>query len=192
MVRSMMSFTELPLFFWGHTLETAAKLFNMAPSKIVSQMSYEIWHGKPASYKYLRVRGSPAYVKRLVGDKLDSRSTLCRWTRESRTPDRYEFLGLTSQLDNDPRTYGEVISDINSDKWLEDMRSKMDSMGSNQVWTLVNPHKGVKPVGRKWVYKRKLGAEGEVTAFKAMLMVWLLEKVPSRLPQRIPPRKLNT
>ncbi|KAL0400321.1 UNVERIFIED_CONTAM: hypothetical protein Sradi_2375400 [Sesamum radiatum] len=27
----------------------------------------EIWHGKPASYKYLRVWGSPAYVKRLVG-----------------------------------------------------------------------------------------------------------------------------
>ncbi|KAL0433590.1 UNVERIFIED_CONTAM: hypothetical protein Slati_2693300, partial [Sesamum latifolium] len=42
-----------------------------------TQTPYEIWHGKPASYKYLRVWGSPAYVKRLVGDKLDSRSSLC-------------------------------------------------------------------------------------------------------------------
>ncbi|KAL2240892.1 UNVERIFIED_CONTAM: Retrovirus-related Pol polyprotein from transposon TNT 1-94 [Sesamum indicum] len=41
---------------------------------MVSQTPYEIWHGKLMSYKYLRVWGSPAYVKRLVGDKLDSRS----------------------------------------------------------------------------------------------------------------------
>ncbi|KAL0386235.1 UNVERIFIED_CONTAM: Retrovirus-related Pol polyprotein from transposon TNT 1-94 [Sesamum radiatum] len=79
MVRSMMSFTELPLSFWGYALETVAKLLNMAPSKTVAQTPYQIWHGKPASYKYLRVWGSPAYVKRLVGDKLDSRSSLCRF-----------------------------------------------------------------------------------------------------------------
>ncbi|KAL0455215.1 UNVERIFIED_CONTAM: Retrovirus-related Pol polyprotein from transposon TNT 1-94 [Sesamum latifolium] len=213
MVRSMMSFTELPPFFWGYALETAAKLLNIAPSKSVPQTPYEIWHGKPASYKYLRVWGSPAYVKRLVGDNLDSRSSLCRFigysketagyyfydpaeqkifvsrnavflekvhtdgapvlrrsTRESRITERYGFMGLTSQLDNDPKTYGEAMSDIDSDKWFEAMKSEMDSMGSNQVWTLVNPPKGVRPVGCKWVYKRKLGADGEVTAFKARLV----------------------
>ncbi|KAL0462611.1 UNVERIFIED_CONTAM: hypothetical protein Slati_0148700 [Sesamum latifolium] len=162
----------------------------MAPSKTVPQTPYEIWHGKPAFYKYLRVWGSPAYVKRLVGDKLDLRSSLCRFvrypketagcyfydpskqkifvlrnavlleksfpvdsrrdkmlleelsespqqndatsfepsvptngvlvlcrsTRKSRPPERYRFVGLTSQLDNDLRTYGEAMSDINSDK----------------------------------------------------------------------------
>ncbi|KAL0445805.1 UNVERIFIED_CONTAM: Retrovirus-related Pol polyprotein from transposon RE2 [Sesamum latifolium] len=180
--------------FWGYALETAAKLLNIVLSKSVPQMPYEIWHGKPASYKYLRVWGSPAYVKRLVGDKLDSRSSLCREpqldsttsfeptvhtvvfqssvgsTRESRVPERYGFVGLTSQLDNDPKTYGEAMSDIDSDKWLEAIKSEMDSMGSNQVWTLVDPPKGVRPVGCKWVYKHKLGADGEVTAFKARLV----------------------
>ncbi|KAL0434201.1 UNVERIFIED_CONTAM: hypothetical protein Slati_2754400 [Sesamum latifolium] len=190
----------------GHALETAVKLLNIAPSKSVPQTPYEIWHGKPASYKYLRVWGSPAYVKRLVGDKLDLRSSLCRFigypketagyyfydpteqkvfisrnavflekgfpsdnrrdevlieessgepphdstasfeptfhtdgvpvlrrsTRESRVPERYGFMGLTSQLDNDPKTYGEAMSDIDSDKWLEAMKFEMDSMGSNQ------------------------------------------------------------
>ncbi|KAL0458843.1 UNVERIFIED_CONTAM: hypothetical protein Slati_0511500 [Sesamum latifolium] len=62
------------------------------------------------------------------------------------------------------------MSDIDSDKWLEAMKSEMDSMGSNQVWTLVDPPKGVMPVGCKWVYKCKLEADGEVTAFKARLM----------------------
>ncbi|KAL0325139.1 UNVERIFIED_CONTAM: hypothetical protein Sradi_5083200 [Sesamum radiatum] len=53
------------------------------------------------------------------------------------------------------------MSNIDSDKWLEAMKSEMDSMGSNQVLTLVDPPKGVKPVGHKWVYKRKLGANDE-------------------------------
>ncbi|KAL0411757.1 UNVERIFIED_CONTAM: Retrovirus-related Pol polyprotein from transposon RE2 [Sesamum latifolium] len=39
-----------------------------------------------------------------------------------------------------------------------------------QVWTLVDPPKGVRLVGCKWVYKRKFGAEGEVTAFKDRLV----------------------
>ncbi|KAL0401890.1 UNVERIFIED_CONTAM: hypothetical protein Slati_4218900 [Sesamum latifolium] len=78
---------------------------------------------------------------------------LSRSTRGSRPPERYEFMGLTSQLDNDPKTYGEAMLDIDSDKWFEAMRSEMDSIGSNQVWTLVDLPKGVGPVGCKWVYK---------------------------------------
>ncbi|KAL0408435.1 UNVERIFIED_CONTAM: Retrovirus-related Pol polyprotein from transposon RE2, partial [Sesamum radiatum] len=179
--------------------QTNRKIKALRLDRGVPQTLYEIWHGKPASYKYLRVWGSPAYVKRLVGDKLDSRSNLCRFigypketagypnsfeltvhtdsvpvlrrsTRESRVPDRYGFVGLTNQLDNDPKTYGEAMSDINSDKWLEAMKFEMDSMGSNQVWTLVDPPKGARPVGYKWVYKHKLGANREVTAFKARLV----------------------
>ncbi|KAK4381429.1 Retrovirus-related Pol polyprotein from transposon RE2 [Sesamum angolense] len=73
-VRSMMSFTELPPSFWGYTLETATKLLKFGRFKTVSEKPYEIWHGKPASYKYLRMRGGLAY-SRLVGDKLDLRSS---------------------------------------------------------------------------------------------------------------------
>ncbi|KAL0455142.1 UNVERIFIED_CONTAM: hypothetical protein Slati_0853400 [Sesamum latifolium] len=88
---------------------------------------------------YLRVWGNPAYIKRLVGGKLDSKSSLCsvpvlrRSIRESRVPERYGFVGLTNKLDNNPKTYGEAMSDIDSDKWLEAMKSEMESTGSNQV-----------------------------------------------------------
>ncbi|KAL0298851.1 UNVERIFIED_CONTAM: hypothetical protein Sradi_6544900 [Sesamum radiatum] len=90
-VRSMMSFTELPLSFWVYALEMAAKLLNMAPSKKISQMPYVIWHGKPVSYKYLKVWGSPAYVKRLVKDKLSLRSSLCRFIRYPKETMAYYF-----------------------------------------------------------------------------------------------------
>ncbi|KAL0404319.1 UNVERIFIED_CONTAM: Transposon Ty1-BL Gag-Pol polyprotein [Sesamum radiatum] len=97
MVRSMMSFTELPLSFWGYALETAAKLLNMAPCKTVAQMPYQIWHSKPASYKYLRVWGSPAYVKRQVGDKLDSRSSLFRFVGYPKKTAGYYFYDPSEQ-----------------------------------------------------------------------------------------------
>ncbi|KAL0325287.1 UNVERIFIED_CONTAM: hypothetical protein Sradi_5098000 [Sesamum radiatum] len=58
---------------------------------------------------------------------------LRRSTRESRPPERYVFVGLTSQLDNDTRTYGEAMLDIHSDKWLETMKSKMDSDGFKSI-----------------------------------------------------------
>ncbi|KAL0439742.1 UNVERIFIED_CONTAM: Retrovirus-related Pol polyprotein from transposon TNT 1-94 [Sesamum latifolium] len=95
---------------------------------------------------------------------------LRRSSRVSQQPERYGFLGLTGQLDNDTKTYGEAMSDIDSEKWIEAMKFEMDSMSSNKVWTLVDPPKGVKPVGCKWVYKRKFGADGEVTTFKARLV----------------------
>ncbi|KAL0457646.1 UNVERIFIED_CONTAM: hypothetical protein Slati_0391800 [Sesamum latifolium] len=97
MVRSMMSFTELPPSFWDYALETTAKLLNMEPSKTVPHTPYEIWHGKPASYKYLRVWRSHAYVKRLVGDKLDSRFSLCRFIGYPKETAGYYFYDLSEQ-----------------------------------------------------------------------------------------------
>ena len=50
------------------------------------------------------------------------------------------------------------------------MKTKMESMYSNQVWLLVDPPNGVKPIGCKWVYKRKRGIDGKVETFKAQLV----------------------
>ncbi|KAK4388323.1 hypothetical protein Sango_2438900 [Sesamum angolense] len=50
---------------------------------------------------------------------------------------------------------------MDSEKWLKDMKFEIDFTSSNQVWTLVDPPKGVKPIGYKWVYKRRFGADGE-------------------------------
>ncbi|KAL0293903.1 UNVERIFIED_CONTAM: hypothetical protein Sradi_6914200 [Sesamum radiatum] len=96
MIRSIMSFTKLSLSFWGYALGTAARLLNIASSKTVAQKP-QIWHGKSASYKYLRMWGSPAYVKRLVGDKLDSRSSLCRFIRYPKETAGYYFYDPSEQ-----------------------------------------------------------------------------------------------
>ncbi|KAL0396232.1 UNVERIFIED_CONTAM: hypothetical protein Scaly_0071600 [Sesamum calycinum] len=72
----------------GYALETTTKLLNMVPSKIVPHTPYEISHDKPASYRSSKVCGSPAYVKRLVRDKLDFKSSLCHEIRNG--PNRFK------------------------------------------------------------------------------------------------------
>ena len=60
--------------------------------------------------------------------------------------------------------------DIESERWLKAMKSKMDSVYDNQIWTLVDPHEGVKPIGCKWVFKRKIDMEGNMITYKARLV----------------------
>ncbi|KAK4397684.1 hypothetical protein Sango_1243900 [Sesamum angolense] len=82
-------------------------LLNIASSNTVAQMP-QIWHGyyfyDPSEQKVFVSRNA-VFLKR----------------------------GMTGQLDNDPKTYEEAMSDIDSGKWLEAMKSEIDSMSSNQV-----------------------------------------------------------
>ena len=50
------------------------------------------------------------------------------------------------------------------------MKLELESMYSNSVWQLVDLPEGVKPIGCKWIFKRKRGADGKVETFKARLV----------------------
>ncbi|KAL8132324.1 hypothetical protein AgCh_007987 [Apium graveolens] len=91
-------------------------------------------------------------------------------------PDRFMFLGESSDLvpgehDDDPRTYEEAVQDKDADLWQKAMESEIESMYSNQVWELVEPPKGIKPIGCKWIYKKNRGLDKKVKAWKARLVV---------------------
>ncbi|PKI69439.1 hypothetical protein CRG98_010142 [Punica granatum] len=91
-----------------------------------------------------------------------------RSSRIHHEPDRYGFLVTQDNnvllIDNDePTTYAEAVIGPDSEKWLEAMRSKMESMYTNQVWTLVDPPEGAKPIGCKWVFKKKTDMDGAVS-----------------------------
>ncbi|XP_073153168.1 uncharacterized mitochondrial protein AtMg00820-like [Henckelia pumila] len=78
----------------------------------------------------------------------------------------------------DPRTFKEVISDVDASQWIKAMQSEFESMHSNQVWTLVDPPDGIIPIGCKWIYKRKLGVDEKVLTFKARLVAKCYTKRP--------------
>jgi hypothetical protein len=74
-------------------------------------------------------------------------------------------------MENDePMTYTEAMKRPDSDKWLEAMESELNSMHDNQVWNLVDPIEGVRPVDCKWIFKKKLDMDGNVHIYKARLV----------------------
>ena len=88
---------------------------------------------------------------------------------------RYRFL-ITDDNDvlivdqSEPTSYQEAINNSNSEKWLEAMKSEMQSMYDNQVWTLIDPTDGLKTIGCKWVFKKKTDMDGNVHTFKTRLV----------------------
>ncbi|RVW14668.1 Retrovirus-related Pol polyprotein from transposon TNT 1-94 [Vitis vinifera] len=95
--------------------------------------------------------------------------------REIRLPIRYRENGeaqvaVTDGSDDDPLTFKMAMDDVDREKWQEAMKLEIESMYSNSVWKLVDLPEGIKPIGCKWIYKRKRGPNGKVETFKARLV----------------------
>ena len=264
MVRSMLSYSSLPISFWGLALETAVYLLNLVPSKSVPKTPIELWSGRKPSLRHVRIWGSPAHVLKPKADKMDSRSEVCMFVgypkgtrgglfyspqdrkvivsthftsleedymnnfkpkskvileelsgdqvdaqlstpvteqeeqqqpddqhrinpeqpslleprrsgRVTRLPARYMLLGetytaISDEHVQDPTSYNEALIDRDVEFWKKAMNQEMESMYSNKVWELVEAPNGVKPIGCKWIYKRKRGVDGRVETFKARLV----------------------
>ena len=95
--------------------------------------------------------------------------------RVVRPPTRYGHEGEAELLvsdtnQDDPLTYKHAMEDSDKEKWQEAMNQEMESMYSNSVWELVDPPEDVRPIGCKWIYKKKRGIDGKVETFKARLV----------------------
>ena len=91
-------------------------------------------------------------------------------------PKRYGFLVTDEKtielVDQDePTTYHEEMMSPYSKKWLQAMKSEIQSMHDNQVWNLVDPPEGAKVIGCKWVHKIK-----HYMTFKSRLVAKGLKK----------------
>ena len=80
------------------------------------------------------------------------------------------MLFRSDENNENPVTYMDVMQRSNSKKWLEVMKSEIESIKINNVWTLVDPPEGIKPIGCKWVFKRKRAADGKVETYKIYLV----------------------
>ncbi|TYK13657.1 gag/pol protein [Cucumis melo var. makuwa] len=90
-------------------------------------------------------------------------------------PDRYLGLSETQVVIpddgiDDPLTYKQAMNDVDRDQWIKAMDLKMESMFLNSIWTLIDQLNDIKPIGCKWIYKRKRGQASKVQTFKARLV----------------------
>ena len=108
-------------------------------------------------------------------DSAQTQGVSRRSGRVIRQPLRYTLLGesidrIPNELNTDPFNYDEALKDKDAELWQKAMKSEMQSMCSNQVWDLMEPPERIKPIGCKWIYKKKGGANGKVETFKARLV----------------------
>ena len=55
--------------------------------------------------------------------------------------------------------------------WKEAIKSEIDSILYNHTWELVDLPLGSKPLGYKWIFKKKMKANGTIDKFKARLVI---------------------
>nr|GEZ49760.1 hypothetical protein [Tanacetum cinerariifolium] len=71
---------------------------------------------------------------------------------------------------NEPASYKAAMLDSKSNKWIDAMNAKIQSMIDNMIWVLVDLPPGCKTVGSKWIFKKKTDMDGIVHTYKARLV----------------------
>eukprot|EP00253_Pinus_taeda_P029257 PITA_29257 len=64
----------------------------------------------------------------------------------------------------------EAVDLVDVKLWKEAMVDEMASLHNNEAWDLVEFLAGRKPIGSKWVFKKKTNSEGKVDKYKARLV----------------------
>ncbi|GJV85994.1 zinc finger, CCHC-type containing protein [Tanacetum coccineum] len=75
----------------------------------------------------------------------------------------------TSKL-NDSKTFDEAMKSHDVAFWKEAINDEMDSIVKNNTWVLTDLPPGCRPLGCKWIFKKKLKVDGTVEKFKARMV----------------------
>ena len=79
--------------------------------------------------------------------------------------DFYTYL-----IENEPSSYFEAISSPDALLWKDAIKIELDSILKNKTWELVDLPSGAKPIGYKWIFKRKYFPDGSIEKYKVRLV----------------------
>ncbi|GJZ75237.1 zinc finger, CCHC-type containing protein [Tanacetum coccineum] len=79
--------------------------------------------------------------------------------------------GTINRVPTDPKTFDEAMKSQDVAFWKEAINDEMDSIMGNNTWVLADLPSGCKPLGCKWIFKRKLKVDGTIETFKARLVI---------------------
>ena len=93
-----------------------------------------------------------------------------RRSKRQRKETSYGDNFYTYLVGNEPLSFSEAISVPYAKHWDKAIRTEIDSINKNNTWTLVDFPKGEKPIGRKWIFKKKYHPDGSIEKYKARLV----------------------
>nr|AAN64998.1 Putative gag-pol polyprotein [Oryza sativa Japonica Group]ABF95728.1 retrotransposon protein, putative, Ty1-copia subclass [Oryza sativa Japonica Group] len=191
LVNAMLDTAGLPKAWWEEALLTSNHVLNRVPNKNKDKTPYEIWTGRKPSLSYLRTWGCLAKVNVPITKKrkLGPKTVDCVFLGYAHHSIAYRFLIVKSEvpdmhvgtiMESRDATFFEsffpmkdthkVYASPDADYWKEAVRSEMDSIIANGTWEVTERPYGCKPVGCKWVFKKKLRPDGTIEKYKARLV----------------------
>nr|GEX55332.1 fimbrin-1-like [Tanacetum cinerariifolium] len=94
-------------------------------------------------------------------------------SNESKRDDHYNDVPneIPTSIKEDPRTYNEAMQSRDFAFWKEAIDDEIGFIMENNTWVLSDLPPSCKPLGCKWIFKRKMKFDGTVDKFKARLVI---------------------
>ena len=97
--------------------------------------------------------------------------TETRRRKRTRVKKSFDPEFLTYLLENEPQNYEKAVSSSDGPLWKEAIKSEVDSILQNHTWELVDLPPSCKPLGSKWIFKKKMKADRSIDKYKARLVI---------------------
>jgi hypothetical protein len=104
-----------------------------------------------------------------IHEEIDSE--VSRRSKRSRTAKSFGDDFTVYLMDDTAKTIVEAFASPDTNDWKETVHSEMNPILSNGTWELVDQPYGCKPVGYKWVLKKKLRPDCIIDKYKTSLVV---------------------
>ncbi|RVW88179.1 Copia protein [Vitis vinifera] len=124
MVRSMMSYSSVPISLWGEALKTAMYILNRVPSKVVPKTPFELWTDKSKGYRFY----CPNHSVRIV-ETANARFLENGEISGSNEPRKESYFDIG--IGKDPVSFSQAMESDDSSKWIEAMNEELKSMAHN-------------------------------------------------------------
>jgi hypothetical protein len=96
-----------------------------------------------------------------------------RAKRQTKVPRRFgfdDFVMSSIRNEDEPKNFQEAMSSKYNTEWKKAVDEEIQSIESNNTWTLTNLPEDRKTIGSKWVFKVKRNEKGEIVRYKARLV----------------------
>nr|GEY76749.1 zinc finger, CCHC-type [Tanacetum cinerariifolium] len=140
-VNSMLSYSGLSEGFWGEAMLTACYLLNRVPNK----------------------------KNKLPPMNFEAKDAIFDENRFFSIPISKDIIPNSDESQRDDHS-NDVASEI-SEPRKEAIDDEISSIKQNNTWVLSDLTPGCKPLGCKWIFKRKMKVDGKIDKFKARLVI---------------------
>jgi hypothetical protein len=100
----------------------------------------------------------------------EDNNIVTRKSKRRRTAKSFSKNYIIYLMDDTPKTIEEAYSSLDADLWKKAVQREMNSIMSNRTWEVIDRLCGCKPVGCKWMFKKKLRPDGTIEKYKTRLV----------------------